>query len=240
MIALLIVAVASLASLLACLSLESLAHGHVLLGLIEWGLVLVLGRWVIALASDLFGAWRVADHIAASSRPAMVAGRSCRFTRDERSEALVIGVIRPQVYLAEGLVDRLDTEALTAIVLHEEHHRLTRAPLRSAAVHAWLRVVGRWTPARRHLEARLDALESHADAYAISQGVSATAIARALVLVAVPTVGRGSGFATHGDARIRALLGAADPGTPPLPNPLPYEWLPVAVLLGIWFACSLV
>ncbi len=72
-------------------------------------------------------------------------------------KAFCTGVVRPRIYVSDGMVRRLRARELDAVLLHEDHHRRWREPLQramrtaAAEVLFFLPVVRWW--ADRHLEA---------------------------------------------------------------------------------------
>ncbi len=120
-------------------------------------------------------------------------------------------------------------------MLHEEHHRRSRAPLRTAALGAWWYLARSSTGAREALDARLAQIEVDADRYALKHGVSRRAIAGALLKTEWSPMGLG--FGAHAQARVNHLLDAQDGRLPEQARAVPYEWAPVVVALGIIVAC---
>jgi Zn-dependent protease with chaperone function len=130
----------------------------------------------------------------------------------------------------------LDTDELRAVLLHEEHHRRTLAPLRALALEAWLTLAGRAAPARAALLNRLTDLEVEADAAALRWGADPSALASALLKTDV-SLAAGASFAAASAERLRTLVALAD-GAERVDDPrLPYEWLPVAAVAVVALAC---
>ena len=150
----------------------------------------------------------------------------------------VHGILRPTVYLGDASIDVLESDELAAVLHHEDHHRRTLAPLRAAALEAWLRIVGRSAAARGLLSARLAQLEEAADAYAMQRGVHPGAIAAALLKVD-PQRSSGTAFSGAGDRRIQALIDAAAGRPAARTTPLPYEWLPLVIVIAVTVGCHL-
>jgi Peptidase family M48 len=59
-----------------------------------------------------------------------VDGHLVRVFSDRRPHAFCAGLLRPAVYLSDGVVREASGEELLAILAHEEHHRARRDPLR--------------------------------------------------------------------------------------------------------------
>ena len=174
---------------------------------------------------------------------AAVGGVTCRIVRGGGRRAFVLGALRPTIYVGDALPMEFDPDELRAVLLHEDHHRRTRAPLRAAALEAWLPLFGRVARVRLAIHARLGDLEAEADRHAITHGASAGALARALVK-ADPLPGRAAAsFASSSDRRLRHLLALADDSRGPLetlPLAAPYEWLPIAIGLTALVACHII
>ncbi|MDQ2941217.1 MAG: M48 family metalloprotease, partial [Chloroflexota bacterium] len=152
-------------------------------------------------------------------------------------EAFVAGPFRPAIFVSRALLDVLDLEELEAVLLHEEHHRRTRAPLRGLALACWSRLVGRLPAIRRWIDRRVAQLEIEADRYALAAGASSAAMASALIKCDRSMSPTGIGFASVADIRLRQLLGGGDPAHDPAAAPV--EWLaPMLLALGL-AACHL-
>jgi hypothetical protein len=198
-----------------------------------------LSMWTVVGVRKMFLGRRLAQALDGRSAPHASAGVACRIVRGGGRRAFVLGAIRPQIYIGDGLVDALDAEELRAVLLHEEHHRRTRAPLRATALEAWLSLVGHAALARTALLDRLTDLEEEADADALRRGADPSALASALVK-ADPSFAFGSSFAAASAQRLRTLVALADGAEPVDDARLPYEWLPVAAIAIVAFACHLV
>jgi Zn-dependent protease with chaperone function len=83
--------------------------------------------------------------------------------------AFCLGVIRPEIYVSRGLIERLSAKQLQAVLNHETYHQRRFDPLRILLIDMpatplfFLPAVQEW---RKILRARL---ELKADAYAVSQ-----------------------------------------------------------------------
>ena len=198
----------------------------------------VLALWTVLLGRDLRRAGRLRGRLDLVSSAATIDGVGLRVIRGGQVEAFALGILRPTVYLGDASIDVLDSEELAAVVHHEDHHRRTLAPLRAAAVEAWLRIVGRSAAARALLLARLAQLEEAADAYAMQRGVHPGAIAAALLKVD-PHRTSGTGFSGAADRRVQALVDAAAGRPAARTTPLPYEWLPLVIVIAVTVGCHL-
>ena len=198
----------------------------------------ILALWTVLLGRDLRRAGRLRGRLDLVSSATTIDGVGLRLIRDGQVEAFVLGTLRPTVYLGDASIDVLDADELAAVVHHEDHHRRTLAPLRAAALEAWLRIVGRSAAARGLLSARLAQLEEAADAYAMQRGVHPGAIAAALLKVD-PQRSSGTAFSGAGDRRIQALIDAAAGRPAARTTPLPYEWLPLVIVIAVTVGCHL-
>lgn len=205
---------------------------------LEFAAAAILGLWTTLLGRDLWRASRLRDRLDRRSTLKMIDGVAVRVIRGGAVEAFVLGILRPTVYLGDASLALLELDELAAVVQHEEHHRRTRAPLRAAAVEAWLLIVGRSRAARRLLSARLAELERSADAYAMRRGVRPASIAAALVKVD-RLYSASPAFSGAADHRIEAPLNAAAGRPATRTTPLPYEWLPLVIALAVAIGCHL-
>ncbi|MBF6606726.1 MAG: M48 family metalloprotease [Chloroflexi bacterium] len=200
--------------------------------------VAVLAIWIVVALRETLRGRRLARALAGRSAPIAAAGVACRVVRGGGRHAFVLGAIRPQIYVGDELIETLDTEELRAVLLHEDHHRRTFAPLRAAALEAWLTMVGRSATARTVLLARLTDLEEEADAAALRRGADPSALASAL-LKADSSLALGVSFAAVSAQRLRTLVALAN-GAAQVDAPcLPYEWLPGATIAIVVLACHL-
>lgn len=206
--------------------------------LIEMAAAGLIAVWAVLLACDLWRAGRLRRRLDLESSLGLIDGVELRVVRGGAVEAFVLGTLRPMVYLGEKSMTVLDNDELAAVLHHEDHHRRTLAPLRAAAVEAWLRIVGRSSGARRLLTARLAELEASADAHAIRHGVHPAAIAAALVKTE-RVHSAGPAFSGAADHRIQALLDAAAARPAKRSTPLPYEWLPLVIAVAVTVGCHL-
>ncbi len=124
------------------------------------------------------------------------------------------GLRRPRIYVTTGMLDLLDDAELGAVLLHEDHHRRRREPLRLLLVAGAAHVLRFWRAAPAFAAAVRTDIEIGADAAAVRRS-GVTPVARALykVLCAADAVApspAGVAFAGLGstEARIDALAGA--------------------------------
>lgn len=227
----------SIAALLACLAVGSLYVGDPLTPVEIVGTV-VSAAWLLRVALSTSSAYRLGRSLQGLSRPTMVAGVPCRVLAAGGRSAFVLGAVRPRIYVGADLLDALDTDELRAVLLHEEHHRRTRAPLRTAALGAWRWLAAASPLAGRTLDGRLARIEIDADRFALRQGASREAIAGALLKSGAPAMGLG--FGGHASARVDHLLGKRGEGLSVEGPSMPYEWAPAVIGVGIVLACHLV
>lgn len=198
----------------------------------------VVSIWTLVGARSLWRSRGLSRALEERCADDSLAGVQCRIVLGGGRQAFVLGAVRPRIYIGDQLLESLDDEELRAVLLHEEHHRRTRGPLRAAALGAWLALLGQVAPIRAALIERLTDLEEEADADALHRGASASALAGAL-LKADPRIAPGASFAGQADQRLRTLLALAGGARETEPPALPYEWLPVAALAVIVIACHL-
>lgn len=203
------------------------------------GLIVIL-VWLGLTLHRIGAGIRLSAALRSASQPAVLNGVRCRVVRDGGRHAFVAGALRPAIFIGDGLLSALDADELSAVLQHEEHHRRTRAPMRSAALEAWLLLARPWRPGRAGLLDRLADLEREADEAALRAGATHRVIARALLKSAQPGVAGAIPFATSSDRRIRWLLADSAGTTTAATSRLPYEWLPLAMLATLTAACHLV
>ncbi|MGH2668918.1 MAG: hypothetical protein ACRDH5_07340 [bacterium] len=181
-----------------------------------------------ALATALAGAiaWRAGRHsrlaqeLKRRARPVELAGVQVQHV-EGLDAALVAGLRRPRIYCDRDLADRLTTHELRAVLLHERHHQLDRAPAKLVVLEAIAPVLRIVQAGRAWLEHRYAALEIAADRYAIEHSVSRASLAGALIKLAPARQTFGVGFASAADLRLKALL---DGDLPPK-SASPATWL---------------
>ena len=195
----------------------------------------VFGAWLLGIVSGSWQSYTMRRALRRLAEPEHRFGIDYeRLPRGGR-RAFALGLVRPAIFVGDELMNDLSTEELRGVLLHEDHHRRTRAPLRGIALSAWLTVLGRYAVIRRLVSGRLVELERAADAHALAGGVSRKALASALLKtehVSLPAASFGEGD----DARVRALMGghqAAPRSTMPL------EWAPALLVAVALVVCHL-
>ncbi len=217
-----------------CLILGALVGGDPLLAVELVGGVLV-SLWIAVLGRDVAASHRLANRLSVDAQDMALFGVPCRVTPVLGTDALVVGSVRPRVFVGTPLLAALSDDELEAVMYHEDHHRRTRAPLRAAALGAWLRLLGRSKSIRSVVVDRLTDLETLADADAIRRGSSPRSLARALVKgdAAVQPVS----FSYAADQRVKRLLDRSAGVPVDAGGRLPFEWLPVALLVVATLGC---
>lgn len=218
-----------------CLALGAILGGDLMVALeIAGAAVAVL--WAALIARELARSLRLAQALAADAQEATMFGVAIRITPALGTDAVVVGSLWPRIYVGSQLVGTLSDDEMRAVVLHEDHHRRTRAPLRAAALGAWLRLLGRSKRIRRVLLDRMTDLETLADADAIRRGSSPRSLARALLKGDASR--QPVSFAYAAERRVEQLLDRAAGNRVQAAGRLPYEWLPVVVLAVVAFGCN--
>jgi hypothetical protein len=217
-----------------CVVLGGLLGGDPMLAIEIGGAALAI-LWGGLVVRELIGSNRLAGTLSVDAAEVRLFGVPCRVTPALGADALVIGTIRPQIFVGGPLVSALTEAELKAVVYHEDHHRRTRAPLRAAALGGWLRLLGRSEGIRGVVFDRLADLESLADADAIRRGATPGSLARALLkgeLSLQPVA-----FSYAAERRVEHLLDRAAGTSVAASGRLPYEWLPVALLTAATLGC---
>lgn len=217
-----------------CVVLGGLLGGDPMLAIEIGGAALAI-LWGGLIVRELRRSNQLAGALSVGAAEARLFGVPCRVTPALGSDALVIGTIRPQIFVGVPLVSALTESELKAVIYHEDHHRRTRAPLRAAALGAWLRLLGRSDGIRGVFIDRLADLESLADADAIRRGATPGSLARALLkgeLSLQPVA-----FSYAAERRVEHLLDRAAGTSVAASGRLPYEWLPVALLAAATLGC---
>jgi Peptidase family M48 len=124
---------------------------------------------------------------------------------DRTPQAFCAGYLRPRIYVSEGALELLAPDELAAVVLHENHHRSTRDPLRLACARVLSQALF-FLPALRPLGDRYSELaEQRADQAAIlGAGGAAAPLASALLAF---EAGAPAGSAGISPERVDSLLG---------------------------------
>ncbi len=217
-----------------CIAFSAIVGGDPMMAL-EIGGTAVAGLWAALVVRELFRLRRLSRALAIDAQETSLFGVPFRITPALGADAIVVGSIRPWIYVGVELLASLSEDEVRAVVLHEDHHRRTRAPIRAAALGAWLRLLGRSQRVRDVLVGRLTDLETLADADAIRRGSSPRSLARALLKgdASLQPVS----FAYAGERRVEQLLDRAAGVPVEAAGRLPYEWLPVILLTVATLGC---
>lgn len=217
-----------------CLAVGAIVGGDPTLAveLVGGGLLIL---WTALLSWDLAASHRLASMLSVDADELVLAGVPCRVTPILGTDALVVGIVRPQIFLGVSLLGVLSDDELEAVVYHEDHHRRTRAPIRAAALGAWLRLLGRSEGVRGVVLDRLADLETLADSDAIRRGSSPQSLARALMKGEMSL--QPVAFSYAADRRVARLLDRAAGVPVDAAGRLPYEWLPVALVTMATLGC---
>lgn len=224
-----------LAGVLAACLAGAAVGGHLTLPVVTGAVVATVAAVLVAV--QLVRHRRLTRAAAARSRPAVLAGVPVR-VGDLGVPAFVAGPWRPTIYCDRTLAGRLTGEQLRAVLLHERAHQRAGDVWRSLLLAALAPVAHRVRPAGSWLERAVARREIAADRYARSQGVSASALAGAL-LRATPSAAAGTdpavrtapGFTTSTQLRIAVLLGDV-PATAVASRPSPVRWWLAGAALG--------
>lgn len=191
--------------------------------------------WGVAMARNLLRGRRIGQELETLSEAITINGIEVRVVAGGGRIAVVLGAIKPMIFVGDGLLEILTDDERTAVILHEDHHRATRAPIRAAALEAWITILGRWVVARCVLRDRLGDLEAMADRHAINHGCTPASLAGALIKTD-PSAPGVAAFTYAAERRISALLGMKG-GTATVGQGLPFEWLPFALASVTAAAC---
>lgn len=217
-----------------CIALGAVLGGDPMLAVEVAGAALV-ALWATFVAAELLRSQRLSVVLARGAHDTSMFGVPFRVTPSLDTDAIVVGAFRPVIYVGADMLVSLSDDELRAVVYHEDHHRRTRAPVRAAALGAWLRLLGRSTRVRGALVDRLSDLEALADADAIQRGSSPGSLARALLKgdASLQPVS----FAYAAERRVGQLLERAAGVPVEAAGRLPYEWLPVFLLMVATLGC---
>jgi len=194
--------------------------------------------WAIIVVGEVVRARRVAATFERLATPAVLHGVPCRIAPLLGTDAVVVGVIWPTIYIGAALIHALTGDELQAVLFHEDHHRRSRAPLRAAALVGWMRMFGRSPAVGGVLRDRLADLETLADSHAMQRGSSASSLARALLKGEQLSVAPAS-FSYAADRRIGSLLEHAAGRQRSNSLRLPYEWVPLVTIAVTAVGCHL-
>ena len=200
----------------------------------------VTATWLVHVSRGARQALTEAARLSAESQRLNVAGAEVRLLDTTTLAAFVSGLFRPQIYLTPALIEILDRDELRGVLLHEQHHRRTLAPLRGLALESWQRALGWLPPARQALASRLAALEIEADAAAVARGVEPATLASALVKCGVSRPVSASAFSAASEIRIDELIAWGRGRRVDRHLSIPVEWAaPASAMLALW-VCHLV
>ena len=221
-----LVALASLAVLLLCLTTSlttpggcDVIHSNLSARLCAESVVgpgpvrLAVGLGVVAvLVLALSVVWRAERHrrlaglLGRLARPAVLGGTVVGVI-DGVGPAYVAGLRHPQIYCASDLASQLDPVELHAVILHERHHQMNRAPARLVLIDAIAWPLGQLEVGRRWLTRARAQIEIAADRYAMASGATRATLASALVKLGEQNVPSGAaGYSASSELRLRALL----------------------------------
>jgi len=152
------------------------------------------------------------DEFDLAARAAGVDPRIIRVVDDLPNPAFTVGWLRPQIYVARSLADRLSERQLAAVLAHEGAHAMRRDPLRLSVLRFFAYTIF-WIPALKRLaEDMADEAEVQADD--VAAGDEPLVLASAILSVAEWEQSRWQLAGTVGftrpdilDRRIRRLAG---------------------------------
>lgn len=202
--------------------------------LIEMVLLAAAAAWLSRVLAHLAATVRLSRSLQGRWEPASIQGIECRVITDPSAQAFVLGTILPRVYITEAVIAILDADAQRAVLLHEDHHRRSWAPLRTVLIDSWRDTIGRIPPVSDMLGRRLARLEQDADRHALAHGARRSDLARALLAVEghVP----GTAFTGHARLRIEALLEPQGSAST-VARSVPVEWLGVGMVVAATLLC---
>lgn len=231
----LVLAAAVLTGIVACVIAAPLTRADPLL-LMELVSGAVATVWAGIATVNLLRGWSLGRGLHGVSDERSIDGIRVHVVAGGGRMAMAVGTVMPRIFIGDGLLRILSRSERAAVLMHEEHHRLSRAPIRAASLEAWLTLL-RWCgPARRRLMDRLSDLEQLADEYATARGSRPASIARALLKT--DAAYSGTAFSYMAERRISALV-ETERGQSPRARRLPYEWLPLAAVTVMSVACHL-
>lgn len=217
-----------------CVGLGSLIGGDPMMAIEIGGMALAI-VWAAIVVRELLLSRQIAGELSVDAEEIVLFAVPCHVTPALALDALVVGSLRPRIFVGAQLIGTLTDQELEAVVFHEDHHRRSRAPLRAAALGAWLRILGRSERVRSVMLGRLADLETMADADAIRRGSSPRSLARALLKGGVSL--EPVAFSYAAERRVERLLDHAAGTRVDARVGLPYEWLPIALLAVTAVAC---
>ena len=235
-----LIVVASAAILVVCLmaSMPATGGAGTFLGPEMVRLVLAL-IGIMGLLVGLSVAWHAERHRRLASlldrlaEPAVL-GEMQVGVVDGIGPACVAGLRRPRIYCASDLAIQLEPVELRAVLLHERHHQIDRAPARLILLDAVAWPLRRLTMGRRWLAGARTQIEIAADRYALTSGATRADLASALLKLGDQDAPLGvAGYAASSEVRLRALLDDAPERLPDRP-----PWIAaILVSAGVLLIC---
>lgn len=234
------VAIVPVALTSGCALIASVTGGDPTL-VVEVAVLVVGAAWLLHVVRSGRQALHAAARLSDASRRVVVNGYAVRLLSSTTGPtAFVSGLLRPQIYISPSLVEILDPGELRGVLVHEQHHRRTLAPLRGLALESWQRALGWFPPARIALAARLAALEIEADAAAVARGVDPAALASALLKCEARLPASASAFSAGAEIRVGELVAWGRGERTDRHLSVPVEWVaPASALMALW-VCHLV
>jgi hypothetical protein len=156
-------------------------------------------------------------------REATLYGHRVRVLPGSVPRAFCVGLLRPQVYISQGVLGADDAE-LRAVLAHEEHHRARRDPLRQLLARVVADALRPLPPFTSLAERQAALADLAADAAAVRALGARAPLASALV-----RFDESSGVAPE---RVDRLLGAASPATVPV-TVVGAAWVAVGVIAAV-------
>ncbi len=196
----------------ACLG-GSVREARQLLGMTPWIVALLGGLLATLLLVQVRRHEQLARRLERTASTGWLAGQEVRLVPGLVAPC-VAGLAPARMYCPADLAERLDADALRAVILHERHHQLAHAPTRLILLAA-LRPALRLLPGGRGwLERRRGAIEIAADDHALTNGARRSALARALLALGPGDPDPGlAGYMSASELRLRHLVGDASAGT---------------------------
>ncbi|MDQ3556565.1 MAG: M48 family metalloprotease, partial [Gemmatimonadota bacterium] len=154
----------------------------------------------------------VGDAFWCAARSAGVEPGAVRVAQGLPTAAFTVGWLRPRVFVAASLADRLEPNQLTAVFAHEGAHALRRDPLRLSLLR-FLTCTLFWIPALRRLaddiadEAEIQADDAAAAGQPLVLASAIVALARSMEEFTVPYAAVGFHRSDLLERRVRRLLG---------------------------------
>lgn len=158
---------------------------------------------------------RLTTELAALARPVTLAGLRVH-ELPQAEGAFVAGLRRPVIFISPTVTVALTPDELRAVLRHERYHQIDQAPAKLVLLEGLAPLLSLLPAGRAWLARRLAELEIAADRYALAEGSSRRAIARALLKLG--QTGQPSsviGFASAAELRLNALMHGDEASGPP-------------------------